>query len=984
MSVTRINDDFRARLNRTRMSTESEAVPDLTGITVGPCQIRSRLPVCSGEADIYLASWDGGGGEGGSQEYVLKLYRRKGSLDPKVVAKLKDLRSPWVAPVLLTGEYEGHQYAVRPYYPGPNLGEVLRSGECFSPDELRKLIIPSVNEGLRAIHELGILHRDLKPANLIPDPEGEHILLTDFGISADSGGQTLVVGSGSLTPGYAAPEVVHGVFSLSSDYFAFGITVYELLTGHTPFAGSAASEEELSRLTMISTISFPEDFPPDLRDLVLGLTYRDISGRHDRDNPNRRWGYEEVQCWLEGKPRPVPGAAGASPGRTMETLPYTFMGIRHTSVPELCRSLLLHPEAGLKELGRGILSYHFSLLDPEMGQLCRQAAERLESSPDGGDPGIVCELAYRLAPELRMLCAGGEEFGSLEEFGSRAVDAALALRLAGGEDGSGSGGADPGKDREIFLAAHAFAAGSLGDFYAREVLGDPDLAELLQQIRSQAAALGCGRNETVLLFGYAVSGNSRMAAGGRIYESPADFARVMDELASRDPGAFLKFTGEIREELAFYVRAFGGKECAAAVQGVLDRYSRAEFGDGDYFFLDGGDMIRSIDALPSDRRGYVVRDLLLRYRDALKSVCRQVWIRDWCRELEERMAQSVMLGDRLFPSREDLASFLEEMLAGIREQPGYFRDFVGFHEREIRELMRHGDLKDLLERVLRAAGDVVSLDYLTFPSSEDAAGYLRDLTAGERDRPGRIRDFVTVHRRALEALSGNPVLGPEIRGLMDLASRRAEPGTISIAGTRYPELLLGETMRFGTFRQSRSGSPEPIEWLVVRQESGMILLLSCRGLETASFHSRDEAVDWEHCDLRRWLNSSFLTAAFSPGERARIRHSVLQNPGNREKGIPGGSVTEDQIFCLSLEEIRDLGLKNAQRICQGTDLAVSRGCRVGVSGGSFWWLRSPGGLENKAAGVSENGAVSPGGNAVSYPFALVRPALWICRDPDQP
>ena len=178
-----------------------------------------------------------------------------------------------------------------------------------------------------------------------------------------------------MTPIYAAPEAIQGIFHRESDYYSLGITVFELFTGFTPFQNAGLSAEEAARMASVSRIEFPDGFPPELRKLVLGLTYRDLSHRNESDNPNRRWGYNEVERWLRGEDLPVPGelSGGEFAGAMTSFPPYGFAGTRYTEISALVRAMLMHPEAGLRELGRGILTHHFGLCDAAREQLCLEA-----------------------------------------------------------------------------------------------------------------------------------------------------------------------------------------------------------------------------------------------------------------------------------------------------------------------------------------------------------------------------------------------------------------------------------------------------------------------------------------------------------------------------------------------------------------------------------------------------------------------------------
>ncbi len=114
-----------------------------------------------------------------------------------------------------------------------------RLGTQTLSDRLRKRIsfltamqiIEQMLEGVAYAHRLRIIHCDIKPDNLILQPDGR-LQLMDFGIARVA--QKTVVGSGSGTIGYMAPEQAMGRPSAKSDVFSLGLLMFRILSGTLP------------------------------------------------------------------------------------------------------------------------------------------------------------------------------------------------------------------------------------------------------------------------------------------------------------------------------------------------------------------------------------------------------------------------------------------------------------------------------------------------------------------------------------------------------------------------------------------------------------------------------------------------------------------------------------------------------------------------------------------------------------------------------
>lgn len=162
------------------------------------------------------------------------------------------LNHPNILAVYDVGSNYGSPYLVTELLEGESLRSALRHGAM--PVRKGVDIAVQVARGLAAAHQKGIIHRDLKPENLFLTKDGRAKIL-DFGlakmapISAAAVGQmstaTVQSDAGMMlgTVGYISPEQLRGTEADNrSDIFAFGVVVYELLTGKRAFAKDSSAE----------------------------------------------------------------------------------------------------------------------------------------------------------------------------------------------------------------------------------------------------------------------------------------------------------------------------------------------------------------------------------------------------------------------------------------------------------------------------------------------------------------------------------------------------------------------------------------------------------------------------------------------------------------------------------------------------------------------------------------------------------------------
>ena len=141
---------------------------------------------------------------------------------------------------------------------GPTLADRIRQGPI--PFEETLEVAGQIAEALEAAHERGIVHRDMKPANIKFTAEGQ-VKILDFGIgkaltldpaAEDPRSSAVLTRTGLIlgSAAYMSPEQARGAaIDRRADVWAFGVLVYEMLTGERPFRGDTPSDTVAAVLT---------------------------------------------------------------------------------------------------------------------------------------------------------------------------------------------------------------------------------------------------------------------------------------------------------------------------------------------------------------------------------------------------------------------------------------------------------------------------------------------------------------------------------------------------------------------------------------------------------------------------------------------------------------------------------------------------------------------------------------------------------------
>ena len=165
----------------------------------------------------------------------------------------RGITHPNVCRIFDVGFHDTRAFFTMELLEGETLAQHLRRRGRFSPEEALP-ILRQIAAGLDAAHHAGVIHRDFKCQNvtLVAAGSGLRAVITDFGLARPSVPKDGISVDGTLlgSPAYMAPEQVEGrAVTAACDVYAFGVVLFELLTGRVPFRGSTVFATAAKRLT---------------------------------------------------------------------------------------------------------------------------------------------------------------------------------------------------------------------------------------------------------------------------------------------------------------------------------------------------------------------------------------------------------------------------------------------------------------------------------------------------------------------------------------------------------------------------------------------------------------------------------------------------------------------------------------------------------------------------------------------------------------
>jgi eukaryotic-like serine/threonine-protein kinase len=323
---------------------------------------------------------------------------------------LASLNHPNIAAIHGLEEDRGTGFLVLELVEGDTLADRLRHGAIPLEESLK--LSRQISEALEAAHEKGVIHRDLKPANIKITTDGT-VKVLDFGLakafapddvhadpsdshspSIESTEQGMILG----TAAYMAPEQARGKrVDRRADIWAFGVVLYEMVTGTRPFEGTDSTE------TMASVVMKEPDF-----DQVPVPVQRLLRKCLEKDPKNRL--RDIGDAWeLLNDPSLAAEAPDMQAGRRNATSPwimasvlaivvalvFAFLWLKPLPLPEVVRFQIQAPPGSRLPLGTPAISNDgrtlaYTVVDPDgVTRIHVRAIDGVESRALPGTEGAV-------------------------------------------------------------------------------------------------------------------------------------------------------------------------------------------------------------------------------------------------------------------------------------------------------------------------------------------------------------------------------------------------------------------------------------------------------------------------------------------------------------------------------------------------------------------------------------------------------------------
>jgi serine/threonine-protein kinase len=235
----------------------------------------------------------------GLAHWATQAHVKRFRMEAEAAASLDD---PRIVPIYEIGERDGACYYSMKFIEGGHLDKII--GSHPMPGRKAAELMAKLAHTLHHAHQHSVVHRDVKPGNILLDAKGEPHL-TDFGLARLAETESTVTRTLEVlgTPSYMAPEQAAGnnrLLTRATDVYGLGAVLYQLLTGHPPFAGGTTYE----------TIRLLCDTEPRNPRVLNSKIDRDLSTiclKSIEKDPKRRYSSalalaQDLERWLKHEP----------------------------------------------------------------------------------------------------------------------------------------------------------------------------------------------------------------------------------------------------------------------------------------------------------------------------------------------------------------------------------------------------------------------------------------------------------------------------------------------------------------------------------------------------------------------------------------------------------------------------------------------------------------------------------------------------------
>lgn len=229
--------------------------------------VRKRNGICAGQ--IYAMKVL-------KKEFVFRKKQVEHTMAERRI--MQDIDHPFIVKLRFAFQNNDKLYLITDYYPGGTLYYHQQKASTFS-ERIVRFFAAQLVLALSTLHSVKIVYRDLKLENVLLDSDG-YLALTDFGLSREEVTMDCKAKTFCGTPEYIAPELLKGsTYGQEVDWWSFGILLFELLSGKTPFYDR--NRKVIFHNILNRDLRFPTDkyFSKDAKSLLRGLLVRDPSKR---------------------------------------------------------------------------------------------------------------------------------------------------------------------------------------------------------------------------------------------------------------------------------------------------------------------------------------------------------------------------------------------------------------------------------------------------------------------------------------------------------------------------------------------------------------------------------------------------------------------------------------------------------------------------------------------------------------------------------